>query len=58
LKKKLPVDPWTAKAKPMTQSFISWSMASITTPIPYNTKSQNLQHKLLNDDEENKTPIK
>ena len=45
--KNLPVDPWTAKAKPMTQSFIRWSMAGITTPIPYNTKSQNLQHKVL-----------
>jgi hypothetical protein len=38
--KNLPVDPWTAKAKPMTQSFTSWRTAAIPTPIRYNKKSQ------------------
>lgn len=50
--KNLPVDPWTAKAKQMTQSSTSWRTAGIPTSIRYNNKSQNLLPNLLNDDEQ------
>lgn len=50
--KNLPVDPWTAKAKQMTQSSTSWRTAGIPTSIRYNNKSENLLPNLLNDDEQ------